>query len=397
MINNMTEGFDTKLLKYSLVAGTVLLGAKKTDAQITVTNVNQTISNSSYTISFDGNARFDIIQNQDELYMPPFRTTSASAFINQNNYTTGRFIVRSGSHAKALSTSYLINSTAPFVGNSHDNPGLRFAREVTTSFTFIGAPRHSSTGASFIGHTKFIGVKFNLTDGTHYGWIKLTIPSNLSSITIVSYAYDTTPNQAIKAGSTTPLPVELTSFTANNVGNEVELNWHTATEVNNYGFDIERASVKSPNDTSSLEWVKIGFVQGSGNSNSPKNYSFVDDNPVNGTAEYRLKQIDNDGAYKYSQIVGASFMKPNQFELSQNYPNPFNPTTEISYSIPQAEHVTIKVYDELGKEVSTLLDEEKSAGSYSVRFDGSRLASGIYFYRITAGKFNQIKKLMLLK
>ncbi len=137
-------------------------------------------------------------------------------------------------------------------------------------------------------------------------------------------------------------------------------------------------------------------MKGSGNSNSPKNYSFVDDNPPSGTVEYRLKQIDNDGNFKYSQIVTVTSL-PTKLELWQNYPNPFNPTTTIQYAIPKAEHVTLKVYDELGKEVSTLVNENKEAGQYSVTFDGNGLASGIYLYSLRCGNFSQVKKLLLLK
>ena len=119
-----------------------------------------------------------------------------------------------------------------------------------------------------------------------------------------------------------PLPVVLTTFTASNLGDNINLKWETATEVNNYGFEVQRAIQNSKLNIQN--WNDIGFVKGSGNSNSPKNYSFIDDNPPAGTVEYRLKQIDNDGSFKYSSIVEASFMKPDNFALAQNYPNPFN-------------------------------------------------------------------------
>ena len=205
-----------------------------------------------------------------------------------------------------------------------------------------------------------------------------------------------------------PLPVELTTFTANNFSGKVELQWNTATEVNNYGFEIQRSAVsgqrsdggQSPFINSHSSFSKIGFVKGAGNSNSPKNYSFIDDNPPSGTVEYRLKQIDNNGGFKYSQILTVSSL-PTKFELSQNYPNPFNPTTTIQYALPKAEHVTLKVYDELGQEVSTLVNEQQQAGNYSVQLtlrsfsEGG--ASGVYYYRISAGDFTEVKKLMLLK
>ena len=192
----------------------------------------------------------------------------------------------------------------------------------------------------------------------------------------------------LKNNLNSALPVELTTFTAIVSGNEIELNWNTATEVNDYGFEVEKLV--------SDNWQDIAFVKGSGTSNSPKSYSFMDDNPLSGKAEYRLKQIDNDGNFKYSQDVTVNSL-PAKFELLQNYPNPFNPTTTIQYAIPKAGHVALKVYDEIGREVASLVDEKKEAGQYNVTFNASNFASGIYFYRITAGDFTEVKKLMLLK
>jgi len=205
-----------------------------------------------------------------------------------------------------------------------------------------------------------------------------------------------------------PVPVELASFSANAVNSKVILNWSTATEVNNYGFSVERseASLNNPEaGASSYIWETIGFVEGHGNSNSPKEYSFTDNNLQPGNIRYRLKQIDNDGQYKYSDIVEVAFnLSPSTFELFQNYPNPFNPSTTISYSIPQKSKVILKVFDVLGTEVTTLVNEEKEAGIYTVEFNGVTLTSGVYFYSITAdglpsGKagFSSIKKFVLMK
>ncbi len=192
----------------------------------------------------------------------------------------------------------------------------------------------------------------------------------------------------------TPLPVELSTFTADILNNKVELQWQTATEVNNYGFEVQRTIQNSKLKIQNFE--KIGFVKGNGNSNSPKNYSFIDDNPPSGTVVYRLKQIDNDGNFKYSQIVTVNSL-PTKFELFQNYPNPFNPTTTIKYQINSIEFVSLKVFDALGQEIITLVNENKLPGIYSVRFDGSNLSGGVYFYRLQAGSFYQTKKLVLLK
>ena len=209
-----------------------------------------------------------------------------------------------------------------------------------------------------------------------------------------------------KYGGTTSLPVELTSFNALINENTVNLTWQTATEVNNYGFEVQRLAVGSQQSANAAAgsrtlnagiWQKIGFVKGNGTSNSANTYSFTDNNPnLSMKTEYRLKQVNNDGTFKYSSILTVNLL-PNKFELSQNYPNPFNPSTIIKYVIPQSEHVTLKVYDELGNEVRTLVNGNRSAGQYNVEFNGSNLASGIYFYKISAGNYSAVKKLMLLK
>ncbi len=191
-------------------------------------------------------------------------------------------------------------------------------------------------------------------------------------------------------GSDAALPVELTSFTANVKGNKVELNWATATEVNNYGFEILRSTENSG-------WTTIGFVEGHGSSNSPKYYSYVD-NPIDkGRYSYKLKQTDLDGTFKYSDVVSVDLGSVTKFALKQNYPNPFNPTTEISFDVPKESNVMLSVYNSLGQKVADLLNEKLSAGTHRVKFDGSKLASGIYFYKMESGGYTDIKKMILMK
>ena len=193
------------------------------------------------------------------------------------------------------------------------------------------------------------------------------------------------------ASGITPTPVELVYFAGALDDNKVELHWRTETEVSNFGFDIER-------QVSISGWEKLGFVEGHGNSNSPKEYSFADyDITRAGTYKYRLKQIDTDGEFEYSYVITVYVGAPAAFYLSQNYPNPFNPSTKIDYSVPQASKVSLKVYDMLGREVASLVDEYKEIGTYSVTFDASNLAGGIYLYVISAGDFVQSKKMTYLK
>jgi len=187
------------------------------------------------------------------------------------------------------------------------------------------------------------------------------------------------------------LPVELISFNAGFTKNNISLYWETQTEVNNYGFNVERSI---DNNT----WTTLSFIEGNGNSNSPKYYDFTDnDITKSGNYNYRLKQIDNDGTFEYSKIVSVNVSLPDNYYLSQNYPNPFNPETRIDFSIPQKQMVTLRIYNTIGEQVAELLNGEKDAGSYSVTFNGSNLPSGIYIYRLTTQNFVMNKKMTLLK
>lgn len=198
-----------------------------------------------------------------------------------------------------------------------------------------------------------------------------------------------------------PLPVELVSFTAKTIKNTVTLKWNTATEVNNYGFEIQKLKVKSEklkDPDANEEWETAGFIPGHGNSNAPKNYSFSDRLSANGIYYYRLKQIDTDGSYAYSYEVKADFtLLPSQFFLEQNYPNPFNPETTIEFGLPEESDLLLEVYDITGSRAATLLNEKKEAGYHSVTFSGTNLASGVYFLRMKAGEYTSIKKMNIIK
>ena len=187
-----------------------------------------------------------------------------------------------------------------------------------------------------------------------------------------------------------PVPVELTSFNANVNGNNVVLQWTTATELNNFGFEVERRNINS-------DYAKVGFVTGSGSTTEPRSYLFTDIKVPDGKFQYRLRQIDFDGSFGFSSEVEVEVHSPAVFALEQNYPNPFNPSTTINYSIAEPSLVKISVYNMLGQEVALLLNELKEAGPHTLTFDASQLPSGAYFYKIETPHFNQVKKMLLAK
>ena len=186
------------------------------------------------------------------------------------------------------------------------------------------------------------------------------------------------------------IPVELISFYCEVKAGNIILKWETATELNNAGFEIERK-------TNNTDFITVGFLNGFGTTTEPKYYSFIDGDVQSGTYIYRLKQIDLDGTYEYSNEVKVDLINPTTYSLSQNYPNPFNPTTTIKYSIALDGFVNLVVYDVLGNEVKSLVNSYQHSGDYEVIFDGGHISSGIYYYQLQAGKFISIKKLILLK
>ncbi len=240
------------------------------------------------------------------------------------------------------------------------------------------------------------GDDYRTTDESHIGRYLLFYPENpgadlffgkLDEFRLYNRALSDT---EILSLYTSELPVELTSFKYITLENSVKLIWQTSTEINNLGFDIERKQEHST-------WEKIGFTRGNGNCTSPKEYFYIDNNPSCGLLKYRLKQIDFDGKYEYSKEVEVSLDIPQKFSVRQNFPNPFNPSTKIEFSIPSDNIVEIRVFNLLGMEVATLLNEHKRAGMYSVEFFSSNLSSGIYFYKIVSGKYSDIKKMILLR
>ncbi|MBE0572721.1 MAG: T9SS type A sorting domain-containing protein [Ignavibacteriaceae bacterium] len=247
----------------------------------------------------------------------------------------------------------------------------------------------------------FTGTAFGVFRSIDNGENWIQINQGLSNIHVHSLAINS--NGDLFAGTEggifksmeSTLPVELFSFSSKYLRDEIRLNWVTKTEVNNYGFNVERRINES-------EWNTLGFVEGHGNSNSPKEYSYSDKDLFAGGSnfQYRLKQVDTDGQFEYSDVVEVEVV-PAQFELSQNYPNPFNPTTTIRFSLPQTSQIKINLYNVIGELVATLADGMFESGNHKIEFNASSasggLPSGTYIYRITSDSFVQTKKMLLLK
>ncbi|AFH48990.1 Glucose/sorbosone dehydrogenase [Ignavibacterium album JCM 16511] len=191
----------------------------------------------------------------------------------------------------------------------------------------------------------------------------------------------------------TVIPVELGTFNATVIeGKKVRLDWFTITETNNAGFSIERSK-------DGVNFREIYFVGGNGTTTNRNTYSFVDEDVDYGTYYYRLKQIDHDGSFNYLNVVTVDLGLPKSFELRQNFPNPFNPSTKISFTVPDGinNKLLLKVYDLLGNEISTLVNETKSPGVYEIEFDAKDLKSGVYIYQLSAGNYSQARKMIYIK
>jgi len=186
-----------------------------------------------------------------------------------------------------------------------------------------------------------------------------------------------------------PLPVELISFSASYISGKIHLRWSTLTEVNNYGFELETSQNK-------LDWKLLDFIPGYGTSNSPKHYTYLDE-PGAEKIYYRLKQLDRDGSISYSFVIQLAGNLPTDFSLSQNYPNPFNPSTVISFALPVPSETQLELFDILGTRIAVLLNENLDAGYHSIPVSLSSLASGTYIYRLRAGSFSAVKKMLLIK
>ena len=273
---------------------------------------------------------------------------------------------------------------------------------------------YSSTG--FDVNTTYLAVcKYKINTGGNdstWIWVKTNVPASeleagAPEVTnFVTAGVDTLNAFAIRQASSVPdfvidgirvsqtwsdvaLPVELTSFSSSVNGSTVSLSWITASELNNKGFEVERKA-------EGADFTTVGFVSGKGTTTEITDYSFVD-NVSAGSYTYRLRQVDFDGSFAYSNEINVDVTTATSFELGQNYPNPFNPSTSISFSLAKESQVNLSVYNLLGEKVATLVNIVLAAGSHTVDFTATNLTSGMYLYKIEAGEFVSVKKMSLLK
>jgi hypothetical protein len=185
------------------------------------------------------------------------------------------------------------------------------------------------------------------------------------------------------------VPVELSSFTCQLNKSDVTLNWVTVSETNNLGFEVQKLY--------GSDFNSIGFIPGQGTTTVSQQYFYTDKNLNPGSYSYRLKQVDLDGHFEYSEVVNIEILAPQIFSLEQNYPNPFNPLTTINFSLPSGGMVNLKVFNVLGVEEAEVLSQDLPAGNHSVQFDATHLSSGIYYYRLETSGFTSVKKMILMK
>jgi hypothetical protein len=316
----------------------------------------------------------------------------------------GTFRMGSGNLVFTFSTSVL--GTPTILTAHHFSGGLYGPMAVTlpaAGRASVNIEYNSTAGSGTVVPSSYFDVvtlRFPVTDLTGNGLLRWrTIAPNRTNL------FQDDNSSLVTAGVLhnldEPLPIQLSTFAGSGTGNGmVLLQWSTLTETNNYGFDVEKGTAAFGGYAA----VANSFVPGFGTSGVPHEYAFVDSTAGEGTWYYRLRQMDLDGTVHTTGGIRVDVLTgvreealPKEFALRQNFPNPFNPSTAISFDVPRASQVRLEIFNLLGERVGTLVDEMRQAGYYTVRFDGTTLASGIYFYRLTAGEVKMMKRMVLVK
>ncbi len=331
--------------------------------------------------------------NSDIIYAGGSSTSLNGFFISTDGGLTFGASTNSVNIWEILQTAgndlYIATTSSPYPFDKSTDGGLTW-----TTMSNLGAAKRGATLDLIEDiYVSGNGGVFKSTDG---GTTFINHNFTFSSNKILTYDYKI---MVCATGSTNGgvwiytdsllIPVELSGFTAVANNGNVELNWQTATELNNSGFEIQR----SVNDEA---FEKIAFVPGFGTTTEPKAYTYTDEN-ISGLIKYRLRQIDFNGTFEYSKIVEVNSLLNPSFELRQNYPNPFNPITNITYLLPSASQVKLTIFNSIGETVDLLVDEIQSEGKYDIVWNAESHPSGIYFYRLEANNFVEIKKMVLMK
>ncbi len=273
---------------------------------------------------------------------------------------------------------FIIKASSTLTINSNSTVALANGAAWSNVFWYVGSDATINGGSSSFNGIVLATTSITLTTGST---VSGRLLANGGAVTI---------NSAV-------LPVELVALTVTANRKNAVLQWSTATETDNEGFEIDRRQ--------NQDWQKIGFVAGAGTSSWPRDYSYTDYNLSPGKYGYRIKQLDRGGSFKYHEATEVEITSSGFFALESNFPNPFNPSTTFSFSLPANSFVSLTIYDALGREVSVVLSEELPAGNYARQWNAKALPSGVYFYRLVAnvipfaqkGSFDQTKKFLLLK
>ncbi len=265
------------------------------------------------------------------------------------------------------------------------------------STTYEMARSRGQNGTAIAVDTMWIGTikfttksTFSLGDSTKFTW-QLGKVEWKGQADLVWIAAGNMESGSIKGTPETSVPVEMSQYTATAVeDNSVSIEWKTESEINNYGFEIQRS-------TDNTNFAKIAFVEGNGTTSISNAYSFIDNSLPAGDYYYRIKQIDFNGQFKYTDVIEVTVSAPEEYRLHQNYPNPFNPETNIMFALKEPGNVSLKVFSVTGQEVSDLADGNMGAGSHTVTLNASDFVSGIYFYVLKVNDFISVRKMLLLK
>ena len=329
-----------------------------------------------FIVQFTGWHRYS---NQGSLTFQVVLYSSGKIMVYYNNMSGTLNSATIGIENAAGTDGLMVAYNANYVAN---NLALQFSAEPEWLVL------NNYSGTIYAGNSVNIGLMINTEDlelGEYSMDIEISTNDPANQIIVVPVSM-TVQNE---------VPVELLSFIAEIKDENVLFNWSTATETNNSGFEIQK--IKPEDRSKNFDWLKVGFVEGKGTSTEKTVYSFKENNVTPGLYAYRLKQIDFDGSFKYSNEIEVEVSTPKEFVLYQNFPNPFNPSTTIKFALPVKTNLSLSVYNTLGEKVAEIFNGELEEGYHEMMFNASGLSSGIYFYKIESENYSATKKLILLK